>query len=271
MKIEGNENIRYIPNKRNIETQDMRKMEFQEGTSKPEAQMGKVASYEKASIKENLFLYDPASIERLAKESEDLYGHLIKLVGDLVKKQAEVIKIIEELETGKTVEQHLQTEETTEQVKEQIVKLLIDKSMDDKLALEKLKESIQAKGRLGVEAISERIVGFVKLAAGEKEKALDDLVRAIDKSFKELEQSLGVLPQLTQKTRAKIRQDLEDWKYMLAMRKHPGPVIFIENRNFFRRINMKYKLNKRGYIFLIFAFIIFFYILKSLVQYLAQN
>ncbi|MFA5524719.1 MAG: hypothetical protein WDA24_10220, partial [Tissierellales bacterium] len=139
----------------------------------------KKATYEKPS-----HVYDKATIQKLKAESERTYGSLIRLIEDLLKRQGKSLKLIDPTEVIE---------------------------IDEQARLE-AQEMIAPDGQLGAEAVSQRIVDFaIAISGGDKSK-LDSLKGAIDEGFKQAEEILGELPDISRQTYDLIMEKLDNWE-----------------------------------------------------------
>ncbi|WP_028307511.1 hypothetical protein [Desulfitibacter alkalitolerans] len=124
--------------------------------------------------------YDQVSIQRLKNESEKAYETLRRIVSELIRGQGRgdgQIKAAEE-----------------ESLRNDAARLIADD------------------GPLGAEAVSNRIVEFaVAISGGDKSK-LDELKAAIKEGFRQVEELLGGLPEVSQKTYGLIMEKLDKWE-----------------------------------------------------------
>ncbi|SES95522.1 hypothetical protein SAMN05660297_00996 [Natronincola peptidivorans] len=125
------------------------------------------------------------TIAALKKESEKAYQQLRQLVEQLLKRQGYSWDKIKEKD--------------------------FDELQIDSQAIEEAEALIAEDGLLGAEKTSERIVQFaIAISGGDKSK-LEELKAAIDKGFKEVENMLGGLPEVSQKTYQLVMEKLEQW------------------------------------------------------------
>lgn len=143
------------------------------------------AVYEKTDSKESLgHIYDKKTVDKLKKDTERAYSSLKRIIEYLLIRQGKSLHLLEE---GEVVE------------------------IDEQARLE-AQELIGPDGILGVEAVSQRIVDFaIALSGGDKSK-LDGLRKAIDKGFKEAEQVLGELPEISRETYSRVMEKLDAWE-----------------------------------------------------------
>lgn len=142
------------------------------------------ASYESSKIQDKGHVYDRTSIERLKKESDNVYGQLKQMVEDMLTKQG---KAFANLLPGDSVK-------------------------IDEATRVGAKDLLGPDGPLGIEAMSDKIVDFAKAISGGDKGKLETLRGAIEKGFKEAERILGTLPDISQKTHARIMEKLDKWQ-----------------------------------------------------------
>ncbi|HZJ76455.1 MAG TPA: hypothetical protein VFC70_01985 [Oscillospiraceae bacterium] len=130
-------------------------------------------------------VYDHETVEKLKKQTERAYAHLIGLVEKLLLKQGHSIKTI--------------TDEEWAGVK-----------IDEATRLE-AQDMIAPGGPLSAEAVSDRIVDFAKAVSGGDIEKLDMLRGAIEKGFKQAETILGELPEISGKTYRLVMEKLDSW------------------------------------------------------------
>lgn len=143
------------------------------------------AIYEKTDKNENIgHIYDKKTVDKLKKETQRAYSSLRRIIEYLLIRQGKSIHLLEQ---GEEIE------------------------VDDQARLE-AQDLIGPDGILGVEAVSQRIVDFaIALSGGDKSK-LDGLRKAIDEGFKEAEQVLGQLPEISKETYNRIMEKLDAWE-----------------------------------------------------------
>lgn len=128
---------------------------------------------------------DEKTIAALKKESEKAYRQLRELVEQLLKRQG--------YNWSKIAEGDLEGIEI------------------DQIAIDEAKALIAEDGPLGAEKTSERIFQFaVAISGGDKTK-LEELKKAIDQGFKEVEGMLGGLPEVSQRTYELVMEKLDRW------------------------------------------------------------
>lgn len=155
-------------------------MEKQEGYEpKGEEQLKKV-TYDKPKG-----TVDTKTIAALKRESEKAHEQLKELVEQLLKRQ------------GYTWDKIIQGD--------------FDDIKVDDIAVEEAKALIAEDGPLGAEKTSDRIVDFaIAISGGDKTK-LEELKAAIDKGFKEAEEMLGGLPEVSKRTYDLVMEKLDKW------------------------------------------------------------
>lgn len=127
--------------------------------------------------------YDQISIKRLKDESERAYETLRRIVMELIHDQSRG-----ELKLRTIKEENLQIE---------AARLIADD------------------GPLGAEAVSNRIVDFaIALSGGDKSK-LTELKAAIEEGFRQVEDILGGLPEVSLKTYSLIMEKLDKWEHSI--------------------------------------------------------
>lgn len=176
MKIHSTQTINNQQNKRELE-------EKKTSPSKKEKLQPAVV-YERAKLEENTHVYDRLSIEKLKKESENVYDQLKNMVEKMLKDQGKTFNL---LRPGDSVK------------------------IDEATRLE-AKGLIGDDGPLGIEAMSDKIVDFAKAVSGGDKGKLKTLIGAIEKGFREAERILGGLPDISQKTYDRIMEKLDIWK-----------------------------------------------------------
>lgn len=130
-------------------------------------------------------VYDHKTVEKLKKQTERAYAHLIGLVEKLLLRQGYSIKTITDEEWD-------------------------DIEIDEATRLE-AQDMIAPGGPLSAEAVSDRIVDFAKAVSGGDTKKLDKLKGAIEKGFKQAESMLGGLPEISQETHRLVMEKLDAW------------------------------------------------------------
>lgn len=176
MKIDGINNLNNLPNNKSA---DEKKVNLPK-----ETRVEPAATYEKGKEKDTSHVYDRASIERLKKESENVYGQLKQMVEEMLQKQGKTLDL---LKPGEMVN-------------------------IGEAQRAKAKEMIGPDGPLGIEAMSDSIVQFAKAASGGDKNKLDTLRGAIEKGFREAERILGGLPDISLKTYDRIMEKLDKWE-----------------------------------------------------------
>ena len=81
----------------------------------------------------------------------------------------------------------------------------------DETARKEAAELIVDDGPLGAEAVSDCIVDFALAISGGDKTRVEKLKEAVDIAFKEVEQKLGTLPEVSQKTYDLIMEKLDRW------------------------------------------------------------
>jgi len=124
--------------------------------------------------------HDPISVKRLKDESEKAYETLRRIVRELIQDQSK-----KELKLKAVEEESLRNE---------AARLVADD------------------GPLGAEAVSNRIVDFaIAISGGDKSK-INELKAAIKEGFRQVEEILGGLPEVSRKTYSLIMEKLDKWE-----------------------------------------------------------
>lgn len=144
----------------------------------------KAAIYEKSDIEDKGHIYNKDTIAELKRDSEKAYGHLKRLVEEMLRRQGMSFSTLTSKDVVKVDEQA-------------------------RLEAEAL---IGEDGPLGVEAVSDRLVNFAKAISGGDKSKLASLRKAIDQGFKAAEKILGKLPEISQKTYDRIMEKLDVWE-----------------------------------------------------------
>lgn len=183
MKIQDNQHIQQIIPQEKTDKEVKIGNEVKTDASKS-IEKEPAAVYEKSQAQDKSHVYDKVTIDQLKRDSEKAYSHLRQLVASLLERQG---KTFESLDPNEIVE-------------------------IDETARAEANELISENGPLGVEATSDRIVNFAKAISGGDKSKLDTLKKAIDQGFKEAEKILGKLPDISQKTYARIMEKLGEWE-----------------------------------------------------------
>lgn len=183
MKVNITENINRVQSinkllvKNVLEFRDIKHPQGQEINQNPSD------TYEGLKYNDQTSIYDLMVLEKIKNESENLYEKLRDMVEDTILEQAKVETILEK-------------EENTGIEKTKMIEI---------------KELLSAKGELGKETISEKIVEFIKEASGNEEKKITVLIKAVDKGFENAEKTLGELPVISTKTYEMIITKLKNY------------------------------------------------------------
>ena len=135
--------------------------------------------------KESVTTYEK-DIAKVQEESEKAFKSLRAIVTQLMERQGYTVEKLENKDADYQIE------------------------VDD-IAREEAAELIAEDGPLGAEAVSERILDFAKAVSGGDKSRLDNLKEAIDKAFQEVENKLGTLPDVSQKTYDLTMEKLNSW------------------------------------------------------------
>lgn len=128
---------------------------------------------------------DIDEVNRLLKESEELYRGLRELVLSLISKQG---LSVEDVRAGKEI-------------------LIVDEEVRAKA-----EEAISEEGEWGVKAVSDRLVAFAKAISGNDKTKLDEIKDAIAWGFEEAEKLFGgKLPEICSKTYDETMRKLDEW------------------------------------------------------------
>lgn len=170
----------------NVINSQQSKSELEDKKASPptKEKMEAAAIYEKSKLEDNTHVYDKLSIEKLKKESENVYDQLKNMVEKMLKDQGKTFNLLRPGDSVKI----------------------------DEATRAEAKLLIGDKGPLGIEAMSDKIVDFAKAISGGDKEKLNTLIGAIEKGFKEAQRILGTLPDISQKTYDKIMEKLEIWK-----------------------------------------------------------
>lgn len=133
----------------------------------------------------NGHIYDKETVDKLKLQSEQAHAHLKGLVEKLLLKQGHSIKTI-------TAEEWADIE------------------IDDKTRAEAA-AMVAPDGPYGADAVSNRLVDFAKAVSGGDIEKLDKLKSAIDEGFKQAENLLGELPQISSDTYDLTMEKLDAW------------------------------------------------------------
>lgn len=123
------------------------------------------AVYEEGIFSDKSQTYDLITIKELLARSENLYGEVVKTIEDLLTDQGKAFELIKRADLN---------------------------NLEGAIIAE-AQELISDKGRLGPEAVSEKIVEYIKAVAEGDIKKIDALFQAIDEGFKETEKTLSNL------------------------------------------------------------------------------
>jgi len=112
-----------------------------------------------------------------------------------------------------------QVEKATENLRNLVQKLLVEQGKKSTKAtslyanaVNQANRAISEDGDFGVEAVSDRIVDFAIVIAGNDKSKLEELKAAIDRGFKEAGKSFGKgLPDICNKTYDAIMEKLDRW------------------------------------------------------------
>lgn len=181
MKINSTQIIKDLASRKDIQEKQAQEKKVI-GVKKEKLEAG--ASYEPSKLEDNTHVYNRLSIEKLKKESEDVYQSLKDMVEKMLTQQG---KTFQQLRPGDSVK------------------------IDEASRME-AKKLIGEDGPLGVEAMSDKIVDFAKGISGGDKGKLKTLVGAIGKGFKEAERILGGLPDISRKTYDRIMEKLDIWE-----------------------------------------------------------
>lgn len=195
MKVDNTQNInKYLSKnkanlgKKNLDVGGEIKGELVNG----KAELGEI--FERTVGEGKIYAYDLEWIEELKAGSEDLYGKLQKMVEDLLADQNKALELLKQAD---------------------LIGL-------DKGAVEEARQFTSEGGPRGIEAMSEKIVEFVKVASGENIGKLEALIKAIDIVFKEVEKDLGGLAEVSQKTYDRIMEKLDNLISTEILKKESG-------------------------------------------------
>ncbi len=126
-------------------------------------------------------------IKKLKEQTEATYNSLRKIVLELLQRQGYTVGKLDRIDNEKM---EVKVDETARQEASKLV-------ADD--------------GPLGAEAVSNRIVDFaIAISGGDKSK-LEELKAAIKEGFKQVEEMLGSLPEVSQRTYDMIMEKLDNW------------------------------------------------------------
>lgn len=196
MKVENTQSVEKVVHKKVFNKNEyelVKKEPLGAGDLKAQPGDGVDATYEKAGGDHKIYSYDLSLIKELREGAEDLYGKLESLLREIVLDQDRALKLI---------------------VQAQLLGL-------DKDQVHEAEELIGEKGPRGLEAKSEQVVDFVRLAGDGSKERLNVLIRAIDRFFLELDLELEGLAEPSQKTYGRIREGLDDllWTEILSLEK----------------------------------------------------
>ncbi|MGO1470290.1 MAG: hypothetical protein ACTHW2_09745 [Tissierella sp.] len=221
MRIDGTYHINNLPNKNGLEaSKETIVKELKVGGTNVNVD----DIYEKIDLEMESLVYDLETIKELSKGSEDAITQLRQMVEDIVKKQSETIDILkEENIKGKSLSKN--GPEGKDVINKDLTQakntVEIDRVKVEEKILAKAKELIGKNGKLGAETSSEKVVDFVKETShGEKGK-IDILRETIDKSFKETEEILGKLPELSKETYEKVIKKLDTFMSLETLKNEP--------------------------------------------------
>lgn len=136
--------------------------------------------YEESSLDRKMYSYDLDLIEALKEGSENLYGKLKSMLGEILKKQGSATSLLK----GSN----------------------IDRITPEEVAL--AREFVSEDGPRGIEAMSERIKEFVRVSSAGEEGKITAFTGAVDEAFEEVEEG-QVLPVVSRKTYDRIMEKLD--------------------------------------------------------------
>lgn len=93
------------------------------------------------------------------------------------------------------------------------LKLFFSNLKVDASTIEKAKQDISDDGYYGVNQTSDRILSFAKSIAGNDPKKLEEMKKAVQKGFDQVEKMWGdKLPEVSQKTYEKVMSTFDEWQ-----------------------------------------------------------
>ena len=144
----------------------------------------KKVTYDKPTIKS-----EPKSVEQLMAESENAFGHLKQIVGDMLKRQGLKFRDLKDIKV--------------EDVKTETI---------DDIAQKEAQAMIAEGGEYSAENVSDRIVDFAKAISGGDKSKLELLRSAIEDGFGAATKDFGAeLPEITKETHQLIMDKLDAW------------------------------------------------------------
>lgn len=203
MKIDGANNINNIPKINNIPNKtipEVNKVNPHIGTERNPG-----AIYQESRQADKFQTYNIETIEKLIKESENVYAQLKEIVEDMLIDQkalsnmfnkskpingSDILKPASTLNPNNPLNPSSQVELTEE-------------------LMGQIKDLIESQGKLGFETMSEKIFDIVKNASGGDRVKIDILMELIDEVFKESQVKFGGLSDLSTKTYDKIMEKLD--------------------------------------------------------------
>lgn len=203
MKIDGANNINNIPKINNIPNKtipEVNKVNPHIGTERNPG-----AIYQESRQADKFQTYNIETIEKLIKESENVYAQLKEIVEDMLIDQkalsnmfnkskpingSDILKPDSTLNPNNPLNPSSQVELTEE-------------------LMGQIKELIESQGKLGFETMSDKIFDIVKVASGGEQAKVEILMELIDKVFKEGEVKLEGLSHLSTKTYDRIMEKLD--------------------------------------------------------------
>ncbi len=160
-------------------------------SSKEENLLDEAAIYEHSENKKPLtytksgHVYDHETVDKLKKQSEQAHAYLKGLVEKLLLKQGHSLKTISAEEWA-------------------------DVEIDEATRLEAQK-MIDPGGPYSPEAVSDRLVDFAMAISGGDIEKLDKLKEAIEEGFRQAEEILGELPEISKETYKLTMEKLDAW------------------------------------------------------------
>lgn len=197
MKIDGTHNINKIPNINSIPKKNIPEVNKVNPPVRTETHPS--ATYQKSTSNHSLQTYDLQSIEKLMKESENIYAQLKEIVEDMLINQDKLSNMFSRpkplIRPG-----ILQPSNP--------LKLSTDGDLSEELIM-KIKDLIESEGKHGVETMSEKISDIVNRASNGEKVKIEILRELIDEVFKDGQVKFGQLSDLSLKTYDKIMEKLD--------------------------------------------------------------
>lgn len=137
--------------------------------------------YEESSLDGKMHSYDLELIEALKEGSENLYGKLKNMLGEILKKQGSATSLLK----GANIE----------------------RITPEEVAL--ARGFVSEDGPRGVEAMGERVKEFVRVSSAGEEGKITAFTGAVDEAFEEVEEG-QVLPVVSRKTYDRIMEKLDE-------------------------------------------------------------